>query len=299
MSWSCPVCASTTGTTAFAVPDAGGECGITGSAFRPSANAFGSTSGEVLRCTRCGHGSVKEAPQDADLADAYSDAADPVSVREEAGQVETGRRSLALVEQHLRPGSLIDIGCWTGSLLVAGNERGWNSAGIEPSQWASQRARDRGLDVRTAELDNHGFAAGATDLVAACDVLEHLVDPGAGLDKMRDLIAPGGGLFLTVPDAGSRLARVTGRRWWSVLPMHLQYFTRASMEQLLANHGFKVLAVTTHPKVFSARYYAERLGGYSAAVERVFVGAVARAGQADRLVAPDFRDRMAVVAARV
>jgi hypothetical protein len=54
--------------------------------------------------------------------------------------------------------------------------------------------------------------------------------------------------------------------------------------------------MTTHPKVFSARYYAERLGGYSRWLESAAEGIVRAVGRADGLVAPDFRDRMAVIA---
>ena len=83
-----------------------------------------------------------------------------------------------------------------------------------------------------------------------------------------------------------------------ILPMHLHHFTRASMTTLLESEAFSVRSIRTHPKVFSARYYAERLGGYTGTLERLAVGAVAKMGQADRLVAPDFRDRMAVIATK-
>jgi SAM-dependent methyltransferase len=181
---------------------------------------------------------------------------------------------------------------------VAAEERGWQVVGIEPSQWASDRARGRGLDVRTTDLARHELEAGTFDLVAMCDVIEHLTDPAAALGVARDLLREGGGLYLTLPDAGSGFARLMGRRWWSVLPMHVQYFTRDSARRLLGDAGFDVRLVASHAKVFSARYYAERLGGYAAAIERVAVGAVERVGLADRLIAPDFHDRMAVVAVR-
>ena len=87
-----------------------------------------------------------------------------------------------------------------------------------------------------------------------------------------------------------------GKRWWSVLPMHVQYFSRASLRRLLEAHGYEVLMMRTHAKVFSARYYAERLAGYSALLERVAQGSLRAVRQSDRLVAPDFRDRMLVVA---
>jgi SAM-dependent methyltransferase len=232
------------------------------------------------------------------VASAYGDASDPVSLREEQGQVETARRALVDVERFVAPGRVCDLGCWTGSFLAAARERGWEAFGVEPSRWASERARARGLEVRTGELADHGLAGASCRLVAMCDVIEHLCDPGLALEVARELLEPGGALYLTLPDAGSVLARTLGRRWWSVLPMHLQYFTRPSLGLLLERHGFRVKAWRTHAKVFSARYYGERLGGYAPALERVAVGLMTRAGWADRPVAPDFHDRMAVIAER-
>jgi hypothetical protein len=89
-----------------------------------------------------------------------------------------------------------------------------------------------------------------------------------------------------------------GGRWWSVLPTHVQYFSRASMSTLLERRGFTVEWVGTAPKAFTVRYYLGRLGGYSRPLARATMGAAERLGFADRLVSPDFRDRMAVVARR-
>jgi hypothetical protein len=105
-------------------------------------------------------------------------------------------------------------------------------------------------------------------------------------------------LYLTVPDAGSLVARGMGGRWWSVLPMHVQYFTRPSMRRLLEAHGFRVVGIRSHPKVLTWGYYAERLEGYSPALARVVGGAVQRVGLSGRPVAPDFHDRMQVLAVR-
>ena len=87
-----------------------------------------------------------------------------------------------------------------------------------------------------------------------------------------------------------------GARWWSVLPTHVQYFTRASMVTLLRRHGWEPLVVRTAPKAFSVRYYLDRIGGYSRPLAGALVGAASAAGLGDRMWAPDFRDRMAVVA---
>ena len=294
--WTCAVCRSGRGAWRWSVPADTTEGGVDPSAFRPSSQRFGDASSAVISCLACGHSSLSEAIDAAAVTDAYAQAVDEVSIREEAGQVETARRALAGIERFVNPGPMVDVGCWTGSMLVAAFERGWTTLGIEPSEWASGRAAERGMEVENVEWDQADIAQGSRRLVTVCDVLEHLADPGAAVDRLGGWLEPGGALYVTVPDAGSRLARVMGRRWWSVLPMHLQYFTRASMTRLLTDRGFRVVQVGSHAKAFSARYYAERLGGYHDALERLAVGGVQRAGWADRLISPDFHDRMEVIA---
>jgi 2-polyprenyl-3-methyl-5-hydroxy-6-metoxy-1,4-benzoquinol methylase len=236
-------------------------------------------------------------PPDPDVvAAAYSAAVDPISIREEVGQVETARRALERIEQIVSPGRMVDIGCWTGSFVSAASDRGWRAEGIEPSRWAVERACQRGLDVKIGGLEDNGLTTSSYGLVVLTDVLEHLADPLRGLRMASRLLEPGGAVFATVPDAGSVVARVLGRRWWSVLPMHLQYFTRHSLTTLFECAGLSVRDVRRHPKVFTARYYAERLGGYQPSLARAAGTVLDRIRLADRLVAPNFRDRLAIVA---
>jgi SAM-dependent methyltransferase len=272
------------------------EGGVNAEAFRPSSERFGLAAGSVVVCDRCGHGSLDETPTAEAVAEAYTDACDPVSLREEDGQVATGLRAVRRIEEFTTPAAFLDVGCWTGSLVEAARQRGWNAIGIEPSAWASDRARQRGLTVLTGDLSSHSLDPGSFRAVAMCDVLEHLERPADAVDEIHRLLEPGGVFYLTVPDAGSLLAKAMGRRWWSVLPMHLQYYTRDSMARLLNAHGFRVVSQHTHTKTFTARYYAERLAGYRPEVGRAAVAALEKVGKADRLVAPNFGDRLEVVA---
>ena len=86
-----------------------------------------------------------------------------------------------------------------------------------------------------------------------------------------------------LPDSGSALARLMGRRWWSVIPTHVQYFTRSSLAQLLEREGFELLDVATSPKAFTVRYYLGRLAGYSEGLAATAIAAAERAGLADRI----------------
>jgi SAM-dependent methyltransferase len=232
------------------------------------------------------------------MNEAYADAADPVSLREEAGQVETARRALRHIGRLVQTGKLADIGCWTGSLVAAASELGWDACGVDPSRWAVKRANERKLRVWQGDFRDPLLASETYRAVAMCDVLEHLPDPRAAVDVVANLVEEGGVLYLTVPDAGSAVARLLGRRWWSILPMHLQYFTRASMRRLLEERHFEVRHISSHTKVFTGRYYADRLGGYSPLIARLVSTTLEASGLSSRLVSPNFHDRMEVLAVR-
>jgi SAM-dependent methyltransferase len=276
----------------------GGDLGAEG--LIPTTDRFGTALSDIVRCGSCGHMQLERIPDDAQLVQLYAETESSDYVAEEAGQRETARAVLDRIERYTPRGRLLDMGCWVGFLLAEASTRGWQTLGVEPSEWASQYARDRlGLDVRTADLLAAPLPERSFEAIFMGDVIEHLPDPGAALDRVATLLAELGVLAMALPDAGSRLARAMGGRWWSVIPTHVQYFTRASMLTLLDSHGFEPLYVGTQPKTFSVRYYLGRIGGYSEALGNGLVSAAEAAGLADRLWAPDFRDRMLVMARRV
>lgn len=275
----------------------------------PTTDRFGTALADIVRCTACGHRQTEPMPADAVLESAYADAASEDYVAEQAGQRETARRALRRIEALLTPvpipptnggprqRTLLDLGCWVGFLLSEAVARGWEAAGVEPSGYASAYARDElGLDVRTGDLFTTDLPLHHYDAIVMGDVIEHLPRPGEALDRMAELLRPGGIAWMALPDAGSVVARGMRARWWSVIPTHVQFFTRNSLRTLLERHGWTVLEISSSPKAFSVRYYLERVGGYSPGLARLLVRGARAVRLADRMWAPDFHDRMAVIA---
>ncbi|TMK42521.1 MAG: class I SAM-dependent methyltransferase [Actinobacteria bacterium] len=274
-----------------------GEAGQAG--LIPTTDRYGTALGDLLLCSACGHMQTHPPPSAAQLRAGYAEAASDDYLEEEAGQRETARRALAHLEEFASPGRLLDVGCWTGFLLDEARRRGWEPLGLEPSRFARTYARERlGLPVLDARLEDAELPAGELRAAVMADVVEHLLDPGRALARVRGWLGPEGVLCLMLPDAGSRVARAMGRRWWSVLPTHVQYFTRHSLAVLLGRHGFDVLAQTTAPKAFTVGYYLRRTSGYSEGLSAALVAGSRALGLADRLWAPDFGDRMLMVARR-
>jgi SAM-dependent methyltransferase len=267
----------------------------------PTTGRFGTALADIVRCPRCGHMQLHPMPAQELLDDGYANAASEDYVEEEAGQRETARRALERIELHASRGALLDVGCWVGFLLAEARDRGWErTLGLEPSEFASDYAHDRlGLDVIRGDLSTAQLPVAEFDAITMGDVIEHLRSPADSLAQLRGLLAPGGVLWLALPDAGSAVARALGRRWWSVIPTHVQYFTRGSLSRLLGRSGFELLEARTAPKAFTVDYYLGRIGGYSPPAARGLRRAAAITGVADRIWAPDFRDRMAVLARRI
>src|SRR5699024_5022996 len=101
-----------------------------------------------------------------------------------------------------------------------------------------------------ADLDQ-GMPAevdGPFDVVVAADVLEHVRTPERLLGQIRELLAPGGSLLISIPNFGHwypRLRVAVGRfdydRRGILDRDHVRFFTRRSFERLLDGAGFRVV----------------------------------------------------------
>ena len=153
---------------------------------------------------------------------------------EVAGRKATATRHLSLLNRFTgkKNGRVLDIGCASGHFLEAARQAGWSITGVEPSEVLFARARETlGDDAELAcsTLEHSSLEAESFDAVTLWDVLEHVPDPLGFMRHCRNLLKPGGKLFVNVPDLDSAEARLLGRRWPLLLAEHLNYFNRPSL----------------------------------------------------------------------
>jgi SAM-dependent methyltransferase len=173
------------------------------------------------------------------------------------------KRITALLARHPAPRSktirLLEIGCGTGCFLDEARPLGWEVRGIEVSEYAARRARQRGLTVDSVAIEECAIA-GPFDVVALWDVIEHLRAPGTVLQSAASALAPGGVLALSTGDLTSLCARLSGPRWHLFnLPEHLFFFSPRALKRLLARHGLHVAALTREVNWSPASYLLERV----------------------------------------
>ncbi len=231
--------------------------------FAPSLHEPGEH-GDLLECVECGTVQQALLPSGDELHDLYRDVDDEAYLAEEVGRRATAAHLLDLIGEHVSGGRLLDVGCGHGLLLDEARRRGFDVVGLELSRAAAGHARATlGLDVREepveAFVDLDGF-----DVVVLADVLEHLDDPVAAVDRCAGLLRPGGALCVVTPDPSSLTARIAGRRWWGYVPAHHCLLPRATLRELVSARGLVIATDVPLVRSFSLRRWttglAERLG---------------------------------------
>ena len=154
---------------------------------------------------------------------------------------------------------VLDVGCGGGYFLRICAKLGAKVQGIEPSPIAAEQALSQGIPVFNGMIDTFETHE-RFDLITASQVLEHVPDPVAVLAKMRSLLAPGGMIWLAVPNADCRWANALGWKWDGAdLPYHLLHFGPRAMESAATRAGLSIKRIYTdsQPSVvaFSYRTY--------------------------------------------
>jgi 2-polyprenyl-3-methyl-5-hydroxy-6-metoxy-1,4-benzoquinol methylase len=156
----------------------------------------------------------------------------------------------------LSPKRLLDIGCGRGDLLQIAAQSGWEVSGIEISPLAVQQANQllKENRVQAGDLETLALASNAYTLITSYHVIEHLLDPVTHLAKIRQLLQPGGIVFIETPNLASLGAKVRGKRWSHIIPPeHINYFTPDSLRYTLSQAGFqKYIVFTSAPPIIES-----------------------------------------------
>ena len=152
---------------------------------------------------------------------------------------------------------ILDVGSSGGFFLDHCRNHGWTGVGIEPSRRAARWATERyGLEVFCGGLlDFPATDPGSPrfDAIHSAQVLEHVLDPDAFIERIATLLEPDGVVYIEVPNDFNVLQRIARRRldkraWWVAPKYHLNYFDFDSLSRLLARHGlFEIDRLSTFP----------------------------------------------------
>jgi SAM-dependent methyltransferase len=140
----------------------------------------------------------------------------------------------------------LDVGCSTGRALRLASALGFESTGLDYSNWAVDYCAKLGFATRQGSLIGQWDKPELFNIIHCCHTIEHVPDPVAYLREMYRLLKPRGQLMLACPNYAS-LPRIMRKRNWGIwcLDSHLWQFTSRQMSFLLKAAGFKLVSVRT------------------------------------------------------
>ena len=245
----CPLCGSATTSVGFA------DCTGNSLWHEPLPPQM-----EWLRCTACSHTHTRhfwnEAGRSELLRGRNPGAAvvTPVPLAQQISRwgpvVERVARLLGGYRQLLQraPKPIwVDVGCGSGALVMAANDHGFATGGVDSDGEAIASILKLGFGAMQRDFMQLPFEI-VPDVLSLMQVLASMPDPRAVLRKAAHLLKPGGVLVISTPDSSSATWKLLERDqinpYWSNPQLH-HVFSRDRLIGLLRETGFEISDLVT------------------------------------------------------
>jgi SAM-dependent methyltransferase len=156
------------------------------------------------------------------------------------------REDFKLVAEYLtrvngsKGADILDVGCYTGQLLTSLPAL-YRKYGVEPSVAAARIASERGAVIVADTVRHLGGLTQQFDIITACDVIEHVIDPVAFLATLSDRIRENGRILISTGNADAWLWRVAGSRfWYCYYPEHISFVGPRTLPAVAARCGLEL-----------------------------------------------------------
>lgn len=199
---------------------------------------------EYVRCRGCDLVRREPLPSPAEQAELHAEYLPPTADLRRRFDLMSrevwARARETLVARHGR-GRVLDVGCGHGTFLATMRSTGWSVLGIDVCASGRAAAAARGIPVRGDRVEDLAGSVPPCDAVTAFYVIEHLVDPLAFLTACREILRPGGTLYLRFPETTplkDLLARLSVANRLYDAPFHALDFSPRAMRHCLRRAGF-------------------------------------------------------------
>ncbi|MCK5349055.1 MAG: class I SAM-dependent methyltransferase, partial [Desulfobacula sp.] len=209
---------------------------------------FTKEGGQYVKCSNCSMVFLNPVFTDEALTDYYKN---NHSVQSEL--VEDGdpfyenlyQLGLDTIETKNLQGSILDLGCSSGTFLDLAKNRNWETNGIELNVQEFNMAQKKNHHVYNDLLENIKFEK-KFDAITLWDVFEHIKNGGFYLNMMKDLLAKSGVIFMQIPSSDSLAAKVLQEKCNMFDGLeHVNLYGVSTIKWLAERCGLDVLDIKT------------------------------------------------------
>ena len=148
-----------------------------------------------------------------------------------------------IIGETVQQGKILDLGAGIGAFVHTMKKKGWDICGIEPDEGARQQAKNL-FDIDLKETNAlQQLSQNSFDAITLWHVLEHVHQLHPYIEQLKSLLKAKGKLFIAVPNYQSLDGSIYKLYWAAYdVPRHLYHFTPKAVDQLMLQHGLKVIA---------------------------------------------------------
>jgi len=189
-------------------------------------------------------------------------------------------------------GTILDVGCAYGHFVEIMQNYGWTATGIDPSPATIISAKKRKLDIFKTTLEKCSFPKDSFDAITMFYVLEHLHDPISALQKLFELLKPGGLIVLRIPHSTpivNLIALLGIKNNIYHVPFHLYDFSPKVVRIILEKTGFSDIKIIpgspTIPKKYMERLVSKFSGNLAKIIFALSMGKLLLPGVSKTVIA--------------
>jgi 2-polyprenyl-3-methyl-5-hydroxy-6-metoxy-1,4-benzoquinol methylase len=173
---------------------------------------------------------------------------------------------LERIERYAKGRRLLDVGCAHGFFPATARERGFEVTAVEPSPGMADFAeKNLNVNVLRGRLDQVDLGEGEWDVVTFTDSAEYIPTLVEDLRRVVTHLAPGGVLFLKVPNGDyfrmrhraeeKFKMRIGGEVAFSP-SLRVAHYSRHSLQRLARTLNLQVLEIAACPPIDSAPWHS-------------------------------------------
>jgi SAM-dependent methyltransferase len=162
--------------------------------------------------------------------------------------IKRGEYYAGKMSRWMAPGAVLDVGAAAGFILKGFQNKGWQGMGVEPnSNMVEYGKKELGVNIKNGTIETVELE-GKFDLIVIIQVIAHIYDLKKSLQQINQSVKLNGHVLIETWNKDSLTAQLFGKRWHEYSPPGtLNFFSKKSLNQLMASHGFSAVK-GGHPK---------------------------------------------------
>jgi 2-polyprenyl-3-methyl-5-hydroxy-6-metoxy-1,4-benzoquinol methylase len=141
--------------------------------------------------------------------------------------------------------NLLDVGAGNGELLFYFRTAGYRVEGWDVSPQVVEHLRRGGYRARVVDVEAESID-GYYELICCCELLQHLEDPPAVINKLERILAPQGRMYITVPNEFHLVRRL---RLKQQEESHMTLFSPKRARDLVEICGLEIEEISYQPLI--------------------------------------------------